>query len=133
MSDKKKTEEIENFDNVEVLDEEYIVEKILEKKKLGSIWKYKVKWEGYSEEECTWEPKENLKNVKYLIEEFEAKHGNKDKIGIENSSLLKNKTKRNNGNLGYHNDKQDEKSKSVASSDKKAEKEISKLTKISGI
>lgn len=87
--------DIEKYDKVKVLEEEYIVEKILEKKKVGSVWKYKVKWEGYSEEECTWEPRENLKNVKYLIEEFENKNGDKKDIKNEKTpNLLKNKTKR---------------------------------------
>ena len=78
----------------------------MEKKKIGGVWKYKVKWEEYTEEECTWEPRENLKNVKYLIEEFEEK--NKEKTKSENQSLLKNKTNRKNS-LKY-----DDVSKSVS-------------------
>ena len=113
MSDKKKNENIDinKFEDYEVLDQEYIVEKILEKKKMNGIWKYKVKWENYSEEECTWEPKDNLKNVKYLIQEFEDSL--KDNTKSNSVSLLKKKTNRN------PTSKDDEKSNSVTSFEKK--------------
>jgi hypothetical protein len=32
---------------------------------------YKIKWKGYSLDECTWEPISNLKEVLPLIEDFE--------------------------------------------------------------
>ena len=41
-------------------DEYYIVEKILDRKKEGKKFLYKVKWEGYPESSCTWEPLSNL-------------------------------------------------------------------------
>jgi len=50
--------------------ETFIVEKILDKKKEHGVWKYKVKWQDYGEEECTWEPAKNLEKVKNLIAEF---------------------------------------------------------------
>ena len=42
---------------------------------------YKVKWQGYSADEATWEPAENVVYIKELIEDFENKHnkGNKPK------------------------------------------------------
>ena len=44
-----------NYEKEEVLEDEYIVEKILDKKKINGIYKYKVKWEGYPlESDCTW-------------------------------------------------------------------------------
>lgn len=128
MSDRKQqTEDIEKFDQVEILDGEYNVEKILDKKKFGLVWKYKVKWEGYeNEEDITWEPKENLRNVKYLIEEFEAQQGNKEKEKVEKSNLLRNKTKRNNGNLD-NNENENDNSNSVTSSGKKGDKNKSEI------
>ena len=45
----------------------FTVEKILEKRKIKGVWKYKVKWEGYSEAESTWEPIENLSGVMPLL------------------------------------------------------------------
>jgi hypothetical protein len=121
MSEKKGlATDIEKFDKVEVLEEEYIVEKILDKKKVGPVWKYKVKWEGYPEEDCTWEPKENLRNVKYLIEEFESKLlRGQEKNTTEKYNLLKNKVKRNNSSNKENNIRDDEKSVSVKSGENK--------------
>ena len=54
-------------------EEYYTVEKILEKKKRGKRTTYLVKWEGYTENEATWEPASNLKNVKEMISAFEKR------------------------------------------------------------
>jgi len=51
--------------------EEWEVEKILNKKKMREVEKYLVRWKGFTAEGDTWERKENLKNAKKLIEEFE--------------------------------------------------------------
>jgi len=51
--------------------EEWEVEKILNKKKIRGVVKYLIWWKGFMVEGDTWERKENLKNVKELIEEFE--------------------------------------------------------------
>jgi len=37
--------------------------------------KFLVRWKGYMAGENTWKNRENLKNVKELVEEFEKKHG----------------------------------------------------------
>jgi len=47
------------------------VEKILNKKKIRGVEKYLIWWKGFMVEGDTWERKENLKNAKELIEEFE--------------------------------------------------------------
>ena len=49
----------------------YTVEKILDKKKEGDTCKYLVKWYGYPKSQATWEPLENLDNVKETVEEFD--------------------------------------------------------------
>lgn len=72
--------------------EEYEVERILDKKKMGGVWKYQIKWLGYSLDECTWEPKENLINVEDLLDEFENDWLTKNKPTKEKSSGVK-KTK----------------------------------------
>ena len=51
--------------------EEWEVEKILNKKKIRGVEKYLIRWKGFTVEGDTWERKENLKNAKELIEEFE--------------------------------------------------------------
>ena len=35
---------------------------------------YKVKWKGYPDSEATWEPLENLIQVKYMIDSFNKQH-----------------------------------------------------------
>ena len=49
----------------------YEVEKIITRKKLNGKIFYLVKWEGYSVNESTWEPISNLKNIQYMIKDFE--------------------------------------------------------------
>ena len=51
--------------------EEWEVEKILNKKKIRGVEKYLIQWKEFTAEGDTWERKENLKNAKELIEEFE--------------------------------------------------------------
>ena len=48
----------------------YPVEKILNKRKVGKIIQYEVKWKGYKKK-LTWEPIENLSEVMELIEDYE--------------------------------------------------------------
>jgi len=50
----------------------YYVEKILEKKIEKDQVKYKVKWKDWPLACATWEPLENLKDVKDKIDEFEG-------------------------------------------------------------
>ena len=54
-------------------EEFYVVEQILDKKIIGKVLKYKVKWEGFPLQEATWEPLENLGNVDDLLMIFEEK------------------------------------------------------------
>ena len=56
-------------------EEEYEIEKILNKKKFrGKDW-YLVQWKGYMIEEDMWEPRENLGNIEDLVKEFEKEYG----------------------------------------------------------
>ena len=55
--DEEESEEEEE----EEADEQYVVEKILDKKEAeDGTFLYRVKWRGYGYEENTWEPIENL-------------------------------------------------------------------------
>jgi len=56
-------------------EEEFKVEKILNKRTVRGKEKFLVRWKGYTVEEDTWENKENLENAKELVEEFEREYG----------------------------------------------------------
>ena len=56
----------------------YTIERILERKKDKNRYLYKIKWEGYPMDQCTWEPIENLKYAIGLVEEFNNAHPIKD-------------------------------------------------------
>ena len=55
--------------------EEFKIEKILNKRTIRGKEKFLVRWKGYTAEEDTWENRENLENTKELVEEFERKYG----------------------------------------------------------
>jgi len=52
-------------------EEEWEVEKIMNKRKVWGRDKYLVRWKGCTAEEDTWESRENLKNAMELVKEFE--------------------------------------------------------------
>jgi len=52
-------------------EEEFKVEKIINKRTIRGKEKFLVRWKGYTAEEDTWENRENFKNAKELVEEFE--------------------------------------------------------------
>ncbi|KAF8700049.1 reverse transcriptase, partial [Rhizoctonia solani] len=51
-------------------EEEYKVEGITNAKEQNRKWFFQVKWKGYGTEENTWEPWENLKNAKRILEKY---------------------------------------------------------------
>ena len=66
----------------------YEVEKIIDKRKRFGKDEYKVKWLGYKMSECTWEPEENLVNVRDLIDKFENKNEkNENQLKSNNLNL----------------------------------------------
>ena len=49
---------------------EFEVETIIDSQWKGRHLEYLVHWKGYSEEDCTWEPKGNLSNALDVIKDF---------------------------------------------------------------
>jgi len=56
-------------------EEEFEVEKILNKRVVRGKEKFLVQWKRYTAEGDTWESGENLENTKKLVEEFEREYG----------------------------------------------------------
>ena len=59
-------------------EEEWEVEKILNKRKVQGKDKYLVRWKGFTAEGDTWESRENLENVGDLLKEFEEEYKRDD-------------------------------------------------------
>ena len=55
------------------MSDEYEVEKIVDKRVKNGKVEYKIKWAGYSMDECTWEPLKNLENITKMIENYNKK------------------------------------------------------------
>ena len=66
----------------------YNIEKIIGRRKVNGKVEYKIKWEGYPINQCTWEPMKNLESAKELVEEY-------DRSNPETSQKSTNKKKSN--------------------------------------
>lgn len=61
--------------------DEYIVEKIVDKRTRGKVVEYLIKWQGYNSSDNTWEPMNNIKDTcGDAIDIYESKHGGKAKV-----------------------------------------------------
>jgi len=56
-------------------EEEYEVEKVINKRKRYGKWEYLVRWKGYMAEEDLWEREANLKNTRETVEEYKKEYG----------------------------------------------------------
>lgn len=84
-----------------------MVEAILNKRIFKGKIQYLVKWKGYSEQECTWQPEENLTDCKAILRAYNqgktGSVGKGSKVVIEDDeedeqSISERKGKRNTRN-----------------------------------
>jgi len=54
-------------------EEEWKVEKILNKQKIRGVTKYLVQWKKFTAESDIWEKEEDLENAKKVVVEFEKR------------------------------------------------------------
>src|SRR6202000_2685884 len=52
-------------------EDSYVVEKVLDHRKIGNKIQYLVKWQGYPDEDNTWEPESHFETIE-CIEEYWA-------------------------------------------------------------
>ena len=70
-------------EEAEDAEDEYEVEKILKKRKIGKRVEYQVKWKGWDrEEDLTWEPEENLSSSRELISKFESQEEEEEDLAL---------------------------------------------------
>ena len=83
----------------------YEVEKIINCKYFNNKKYYLIKWLFYPINQSTWEPKSNLKHLKYLIDEFEAQYPQTIDQNMYNifCNEIKNKMKIKNRNKKINN------------------------------
>lgn len=72
--------------------EYYTIEKILGRRITKGKIEYKIKWEGYSMSECTWEPIENLETAKELVEEYDKLNPIQKKNSVKSEKNKKDNT-----------------------------------------
>ena len=72
------------------IEEEYQVERIIDRRENDGVVEYFLKWKGFSELENTWEPEGNL-NCTELLDEFNREYAKKSSKGGEDKTEAGNK------------------------------------------
>jgi len=72
-------------------EEEWEVERIMNKRKIRGREKYLVRWKGCTAEEDTWESKESLKNAMELVEEFEKEYHREEEEEVRRQQAKENR------------------------------------------
>jgi hypothetical protein len=86
--------DIEEYEEAVTLEDSYNVERIVDRKRFKGKLKYLVKWENYPEDQNTWEPIENLENIRAMVLQYDldCEKKQKEKTNKKNESLLSSDT-----------------------------------------
>ena len=107
-------------------EDEYYVEKVLDKKVIDGEINYLVKWEGWSLESSTWEPVNNLKNIPNLIEAFEKEKKDMRKA-LNNGKATKSAEKGNSAQMSLSKKKARPKGKEEEETEEKSQSQLEML------
>ena len=78
-------------------DKYFLVEEIVDRRKVKGKYEYLIKWKGFTDE-YTWEPIENLENIKQDIEEYDEMYESanmENKKSKNKKHLIKNNKRKN--------------------------------------
>lgn len=72
-------------------EDEYVVERIVSRRYniRKKAYEYLLKWEGYPDDQNTWEPAENLADCKHLLENFERNLAKQKQLQAQGKEILK--------------------------------------------
>uniref|UniRef100_A0A915PHL8 Chromo domain-containing protein n=1 Tax=Setaria digitata TaxID=48799 RepID=A0A915PHL8_9BILA len=123
----KKDEEIkeDGSEDEELDDDEFEVDRILDVAAVDGEVKYKVRWKGYGSDEDSWEPEQNLKTARLILDEYNASHQDKVKKA-QDMITTRRKLRKRSGWLIKQQNKGNKKSRRSSSS------EYSEVTKTHG-